>query len=323
MRKTPAILAVLGLSMLALAGCSVPVPGADCAPPATADSQLKSQVTVSGPFGSAPQVSIGAPLHASTQSSWVIDAGKGTAVTTGGQLVVLDITLYNGTTGRKIVGTGYTGDLSQVYAVKQLQGAFPQWNEAMHCARSGSRIAVALPPKGISAAARSGFGLSDRDSAVAIVDLQKVFLPRAAGSLEFNDARDMPTVVRAPNGRPGIIVPSAAAPKNVVVQTLIRGAGAVVTAQDTVRVAFTGVNWTAPQTVFKTTWSSDPASVTLASTDLPGFAQAITGATVGSQVLVVVPKSKVGRPSDGSIPVDDGLVFVIDILGIDTPAAGG
>jgi len=322
-RKTPAILAVLGLSMLALAGCSVPVPGADCAPPATADTQLKSQVTVTGPFGSAPQVSIGAPLHAAAQSSWVIHQGKGTAVTTGSQLVVLDITLYSGSTGRKLVGTGYTGDLSQVFAVKQLQGAFPQWNEAMHCARAGSRIVVALPPKGISAGARSSFGLGDADSAVAVVDLQKVYLPRAAGGLEFNDARDMPTVVRAPNGRPGIIVPSAAAPKSITVQTLIRGAGRAVTAQDTVRVAFTGVNWTAPQTVFKTTWNAGPASVALGSTDLPGFAQALTGKTVGSQVLVVVPKSKVGTPSDGSIPVDDALVFVIDILGIDTPAANG
>lgn len=322
MRKTPAILAVLGLSMLALAGCSVPVPGADCAPPATADGQLKSQITVTGPFGSAPQVSIGAPLHAAAQSAWVIDQGKGTAVTTGSQLAVLDITLYNGSTGRKLVGTGYTGDLSQVFAVKQLQGAFPKWDQAMHCARAGSRIAVVLPTKGISDAARSSFGLGDSDSAVAIVDLQKVYLPRAAGSLEFNDARDMPTVVRAPDGRPGIIVPSAAAPTSITVQTLIRGAGPAVTAQDTVRVAFTGVNWTAPQTVFKTTWNAAPASITLAATDLPGFAQALTGKTVGSQVLVVVPKSKVGSPSDGSIPVDDALVFVIDILGIDSPANG-
>ena len=54
---------------------------------------------------------------------------------------------------------------------------------------------------------------------------------------------------------------------------------------------------------------------------VPGFAEALEGQTVGSQVLVVIPPELAyGEEGAGSIPANATLVFVIDILGIDTPA---
>jgi peptidylprolyl isomerase len=52
---------------------------------------------------------------------------------------------------------------------------------------------------------------------------------------------------------------------------------------------------------------------------VPGFAKALEGATVGSQVIAILPPSegygKAGNSSAG-ISGTDTLVFVIDILGI-------
>ena len=94
-------------------------------------------------------------------------------------------------------------------------------------------------------------------------------------------------VVRAPDGRPGIIVPDGEAPTEVIVQTIKKGDGPVVTGDEPVRVHYTGVLWD-DRTVFDTTWDGDPASLTLDAV-VPGFAQALEGQTVGSQVMVVVP----------------------------------
>jgi len=75
--------------------------------------------------------------------------------------------------------------------------------------------------------------------------------------------------------------------------------------------------------VFDTTWDAEPKSIDL-STMLPGFAEAITGQTVGSQVLVVIPPDQAyGDQAQGQIPADSTLVFVVDILGIDQPPAAG
>ncbi|CAI7673615.1 unnamed protein product [Penicillium discolor] len=57
------------------------------------------------------------------------------------------------------------------------------------------------------------------DIAVFVIDVVDAFLPKAEGTLQFNDAQGMPTVVRADDGTPGIIIPDSAAPDEQVVQT--------------------------------------------------------------------------------------------------------
>ncbi len=126
-----------------------------------------------------------------------------------------------------------------------------------------------------------------------MVDLHKVYLSRATGSLVYNAALGLPTVVRAPDGRPGVIIPDNDAPEELVVQTLIKGDGAEVTGDQAAFVAYTGVNWD-DHTVIDTTWDTTPAAISFGD-DAPEFADALKGATVGSQVLVVLPPAGDGR----------------------------
>ncbi len=311
MRKFPALLTVLGLATLTLAGCaSVGAP--DCTRPAPADAALQGQFDIAGEPGSSPSVSFDTPFHVDEAATWETVDGAGTPITSESQLVALDVALYDGTTGRRLVATAFDGDQSRVFTITDWSATFPDFATLLNCASEGSRVAIALPYDGLAAETAEALGMGEGDAALAVVDVNKVFLARATGTTVFNDAHNLPTVVRAPNGQPGIIVPDAPPPTDIVVQTLIRGDGPALTADDTVRVNYTSVPFEVAGDVLDTTWGRAPASVSVGTAATPGFTEALTGQTVGSQVLLVVPADQSGS--------DEAVVYVIDILGVDVVA---
>ena len=315
MRKIPAALAVLGLSAVGLAGCGLPAGYDDCSRPAS-DSSATDLVTVSGSRDAQPDVSVPTPFHVESGSFADVEEGTGTALTAPSQAVVLEMQIIGGETGEVIYESPYDGDLSRVTSFDQWVQAVPEFETALACATEGTRTVVALAPGDIEAESAASLGLGEDESAVAVVDLQKVYLPRAQGSLVYNDTPGVPSVVRAPDGRPGVTLPDAPAPEELVVQTLIKGTGAEVTGDVPVRVHYTGITWDGGE-VFDTSWDSVPASLPLDGV-VPGFAQALEGATVGSQILAVIPPDLAyGDQVQGAIPAGSTLVFVIDILGLD------
>jgi peptidylprolyl isomerase len=124
---------------------------------------------------------------------------------------------------------------------------------------------------------------------------------RAEGADVFNNARGVPTVVRAPDGRPGIIIPDSKAPTKTVTQTLIAGDGAKV-GDEQPFFAYTAVGWN-DRKVAESTWGKLPEADL---SKLPKqVADAVKSATVGSQLLVVVP-------GEGDA---QAVAYVVDILG--------
>lgn len=319
MRKIPASLAVLGLAAVALVGCSSSGASA-CPRPDATGSGTTDLITVTGAPDEAPELELYTPFHTTQTSFHDVVTGEGAPIVADGQLVVLDVTLASGETGETLVSAGYDGDFSRVFPTSTWVDTFPGFEQALHCATEGSRIVVALAPGDVEAETAAGVGLADNESAVAVVDVRKVYLPKADGADQFNSGNGTPTVVRAPDGRPGIIVPDGAPPTELVIQVIKKGAGPVVTGDVPVRVHYTGVTWD-DRTVFDTTWDDGAQSVTLDAM-VPGFAEALRGQTVGSQVMVVIPPDQgYGDQAQGSIPPDSTLVFVVDILGLDQPAA--
>ena len=293
------------------------MPGSsDCSRPSVSDPEVMKLVEVSGDLEDKPEVEVHTPLKVSELAYEDVVTGEGTAITSPNQLMVVDISLFNGTTGEPIISTSYDGDLSQVTSPAGWSGNFPGFEEALDCATEGSRIAVALSPDDMSPDVSLGFELDETDSVVAVIDVRKVYLAAADGQNQFNSGFGLPSVVRAPDGRPGLIIPDGTPPSDLVVQTLKKGDGEVVTGDQPVRVHYTGVVWGEDET-FETTWDGEAASVDLENAP-PGFADALTGQTVGSQVLVVVPPDQAyGDDAHGAIPAGSTLVYVIDILGID------
>lgn len=323
MRKLPAALAAVSLAALTLTGCtSVGSPassfdGETCE--RSTNTKVAEAVTVTGEFGKEPKVTVPTPLHVASSSTSDVIVGEGRAVSTSSQLVAIDVALYNGTTGKKVVSTEFNGDLTRLSNVSSWEAQIPGLADALKCASAGSRVVAGISPSDVGEQTAAGFNLAKDDSLVAVIDVLKVFYPKAEGALQFNGALGLPTVVRAEDGRPGIIVPDATAPSDLVVQTLIKGDGPVVSGESAIRVHYTGVTWN-ERTVFDSSWDAVAARFDLASV-IPGFAEGLTGQTVGSQVLIVVPPEMgYGDQAQGEIPANSTLVFVVDILGVDSPS---
>lgn len=320
-RKTPAAvagIAVLALSALTLVGCSSGAPAA-CDRPAVSDPAVMDLITVSDDVDSAPDIELPTPLRLDVGGYEDVVTGDGTPITAPSQLSVLDITLVNGDTGETIVKAPAETDLTAVFPTSAITDIIPAFETALKCATEGSRVAVALAPGDMTPDLMTRFGLTDDASAVAVVDVRKVYLPRAEGTLQFNSGNGLPSVSRASDGRPGVSFPDAGAPNDLVIQTLIKGDGAVVTGDVPVRVHYTGITW-ADREVFDSSWDAEGRSLTLDSV-VPGFAAALEGQTVGSQVMVVIPPDEgYGDQAQGPVPAGSTLVFVIDILGLDAAA---
>ena len=203
MRKIPAVLAVLGLAAVGLAGCSLPAGYDDCPRPAS-DTAATDLVTVSGEPRRRARRQRAARRSTSTARSFAdLEVGTGPALSAANQAVVLDLQIISGETGEVVVLIAVRRRPLPCRDDRSWAQSVPAFESALKCATEGSRIVVALEPGGIEPESAASLGLTEDESAVAVVDLQKVYLPRAQGSLVYNDALGLPTVVRAPDGRPG------------------------------------------------------------------------------------------------------------------------
>lgn len=314
LRRIPAALAVIGLSALALAGCASAGAPASC-DRADAGSPALDLISASGPEGQ-PSLTLANPVYVDETSFEDVTVGEGRAVTSDLQDVMFSVTIASGSTGETLV--------SSPTDVRPLSGWVDHYAglaDMMRCATEGSRIVGAIPFDGVSEEAATSMGLKEGQAIAVVLDLQRVYPAAADGVPQYNDRPGMPSVVLAPDGRPGIIIPDAEPPSELAVEVLKRGDGPAVGGTDSIRIQYTGVTWDDSE-VFDSTWEKGASAAVTLEGVVPGFAQALDGATVGSQLLVVIPPDLgYGDEGTGSIPGGATLVFVIDVLGTDPPAS--
>lgn len=320
MRKLPAILTVLGLSAAALTGCSVLSVEGDQCERDVFEQDTASFAEVSGAFGEVPEADVDTPVRVSETSYVDLVSGDGTPLSDPQQLAVIDFALFHGETGEQIIATSFLDDLVSLSNVEYWSNQIPALGGALDCASEGTRTLVAISPEGLGEPARQGLNIGAGESVLAVVDVRKAYLPHAEGQLQFNAGVGLPSVVRAPDGRPGVIIPDADPPAELITQVLIKGAGEVITADTPFRVHYTGLTW-ADRSVFDSSWGDVSPQFSLDSL-VDGVSTALEGQTVGSQVMVVVPPELgYGDTPQSGIPAGSTLVFVFDILGIDAVAA--
>lgn len=320
MRKLPLLFAALGASALVLSGCTAPTPepfAAGCETLAISDPGVTDLITVKGDVGTAPKVTMYSPFVTEQTVHSVVTPGHGRVIDAPNQLVNLDMALYSGTTGAQLV-TSVFGEENPAkpIALSSWGETFPGLQRGLMCATEGSRVIVAMPSEEVSGGQGVGaLGIAPGESIVAVVDVRSVFRTKADGADQFVAGHGLPSVVRAADGQPGVTIPIGAPPAGFVAETLKLGDGATVQAGDTVLVQYTGLTW-GERTVFDSSWSGPARELSLDGV-IPGFAQALEGKTVGSQVLAVIPPELgYGEQSTNKIPANSTLVFVIDIIGI-------
>ncbi|MFI5026102.1 MAG: FKBP-type peptidyl-prolyl cis-trans isomerase [Solirubrobacterales bacterium] len=115
-------------------------------------------------------------------------------------------------------------------------------------------------------------------------------------------------------------MPNGAPPKQLVVEEIEEGTGAVAKAGDVVTVQYVGVNYENGKE-FDSSWSrSEPFTFNLGAGEvIPGWDQGITGMKVGGRRELIIPPElaygESGRPP--SIGPNETLVFVVDLTAIE------
>lgn len=313
MRIRPlAALSAAALAALLLAGCTAADPDAtpsetgaatDLCASAVPSGANSEAVEVTGEPGEPATATFEPPLEITSAERTVIHEGDG-AELEDGDLVNYALTIYDATTGEQASSEGYDSPLLPV-GVSLGSGA----DQFFGCATIGSRIVMALP--------------QTQDSSAAIWVLDVLDTTQTAAWGEPQDPVDgMPTVELDDTGAPTVTLPDGDMPTEFEKATLKKGDGPVVEAGDAVLVQYHGVSWNTGE-VFDESWGAQPFSFSTSGGVVQGFADAVLGETVGSQVIAVLPPS--AAYGEGEINESDltgqTLVFVVDILAVQTPPA--
>jgi peptidylprolyl isomerase len=306
---------VVGVALaLTVAGSTFGAPAVG-ATAATAKANPLAKVTVAGNVGEKPSVEFAKPLKVSTTAHRELSPGAGEKLRKGAK-VTIDYVVINGRTGVEL-SSSY--GQSPVAITLDPKVAVAGLVRSLVDTSVGTRAIVAIAPKEGLTKNLAGDGVKKNDTLVFVVDVKgvRVVLTQAKGEA-VAPVVGLPTVKLAANGKPTITNPSSAAPAQLVAQPLIKGAGPVVAAGQSITVHYTGVIWTTGKQ-FDSSWDrGDSTEFAIgAGRVIKGWDEGLVGQTIGSQVLLVVPPDK-GYGSAGNsgagISGTDTLVFVVDIL---------
>jgi peptidylprolyl isomerase len=297
---------------------------AACTP--TESGSASDGVEVTGDFGSKPTVVIDDPLTTEATERTVDIEGDG-KVAEEGDTVTVDFMLFNATSGEQVAGTEYTDGSTTTFGVDDTQ-YLAGIVKTLECSTVGSRVVGVVPPAdswGDTGA--TDLGVEATDSIVLVMDVVDVETPVTTDeTLPKADGADQPlpegfpavTVTLAEDGTPTITLPGGDAPTELQVATLKEGDGPVVGEGADVQVKYVGMKWSDGTIFDASTWSEDAVSFNTAQV-ISGFTSALEGATVGSQVLVIIPPA-LGYGEASADNTNDlageTLVFVVDILGL-------
>ncbi|MGW8568589.1 FKBP-type peptidyl-prolyl cis-trans isomerase [Isoptericola sp. NPDC055881] len=278
-------------------------PATEAPKPTKEDVAALDAVKVTGDAGKEPQVSFKSPLEVSVPTSRVVDEGDGAELSEGMQ-VTIDFVNYLGADGTSQTSTWKTKQPASFVLGDTNYGVL---TEPLTGQKVGSRVLVAFPSQ------------DQQGKAVTVVNLVEVTdatkIPTRAEGEAVKPAAGLPTVTLDDSGKPSVKIPAGyKAPKDLVAQTLIKGDGAKVKNTQSVTAHYTG--WTLDGKQFDSSWDRGaPASFSLQQV-IKGWTEGLTGQTVGSQVLLVIPADQAygaEKSADNEL-AGQTLVFVVDIL---------
>ncbi|ELT43749.1 FKBP-type peptidyl-prolyl cis-trans isomerase [Arthrobacter nitrophenolicus] len=307
MRRLLAIL-LPGLLLLTACGGSTPAEPEPTSQSAGETAKFDTLKLTDNGDKKAPGVEFTKPLEVAEPTIKVVSEGSGETVKAD-QVANISILALNGTDGATLEDT-FPNDPEPLELNEELKTGSPVIYNAFVGAKVGSSLALAVPGQAATAGAEAQPTqllvikvLSASDVTPALEKPEGETVTPPAG---------LPTVTEK-DGVPEINVEGVAAPTALVSQDLIKGNGAVVKETDTLTVNYVGVTL-AGGTKFDSSFDrGEPASFPLTGV-IKGWTQGLAGKTVGSRVLLVIPKDLAyGDAGQGEAKGD--LVFVVDILG--------
>lgn len=257
----------------------------------------------------APGVEFTKPLEVAEPTVKVITEGSGETVKAN-QVANISVLALNGKDGSMLEDT-FPNEPEPLELNEELKTGSEVIYNAFVGARVGSSLALAVPGQ---AAAAGGEAQPTQLLVIKVISAEDIapVLEKPEGEA-ITPPAGLPKVTENGEGIPEINVEGVAAPTALVSQDLIKGNGATVKETDTLTVNYVGVTL-AGGTKFDSSFDrGEPASFPLTGV-IKGWTQGLAGKTVGSRVLLVIPKDLAyGEAGQGEAKGD--LVFVVDILG--------
>lgn len=181
---------------------------------------------------------------------------------------------------------------------------------AAGCGSSGKPTTAAGAPPDTTGGTTAPTTGSSTTSTPGTTDPTSDTVPAATGIPAVDHAADLKVapVVAAGSGTPGT---------SLATRDLVVGTGTAAVATSTVKIQYVGALYTTGK-VFDATWTrgAQPATFGLNQV-VPGFAQGIVGMKIGGRREIVIPPALgYGSQTNGPIPGNSTLVFIVDLLGV-------
>lgn len=272
----------------------------------------------------APGVEFTKPLEVTEPTVKVVAEGDGDKVKAN-QVANVSILAVSGADGSTLEDT-FSGEPEALELSNDMKNGNALIYNAFVGTKVGSTLALAVPGKAAAPASAAPGGATPSPAPsnpaqptqlllIKVISAKDVTPPlqKPEGDTVTPPA-GLPTVKENDKGVPEISVDGAAAPTALIAQDLIKGKGVQVKETDTLTVNYVGVNLVGGTKFDSSFDRGQPASFPLTGV-IKGWTQGLAGKTVGSRVLLVVPKDLAyGDAGQGEAKGD--LVFVVDILGV-------
>ncbi|HSO17122.1 MAG TPA: FKBP-type peptidyl-prolyl cis-trans isomerase [Arthrobacter sp.] len=309
MRRLLAIL-LPGLLLLTACGGGEPAAPEPTSQSAGETAKLDSVKLTENGDKKAPGVEFAKPLEVKEPTVKVVTEGDGDRVKAN-QIASISIVALNGKDGSTLEDT-FPQDPEELELNDELKTSSAVIYNAFVGSKVGSHLALAVP----GAAAAEGAEAQPTQLLVVKVLSAKdapPVLDKPEGET-ITPPAGLPTVKDNDKGIPEISVEGVAAPTALVSQDLIKGTGPAVKETDTLTVNYVGVALAGGK-VFDSSFDRGEKATFPLTGVIKGWTQGLAGKTVGSRVLLVIPKDLAyGEEGQGDAKGD--LVFVVDILGV-------
>ncbi|MFV0406282.1 MAG: FKBP-type peptidyl-prolyl cis-trans isomerase [Propioniciclava sp.] len=323
--RIPALLGTVSVGLaLVLTGCSgtgeetpTPTPAetstASAAPSVSPTdvpvSTSIDDVTVAGDLGVAPTVSVDAPFAIDKVRTRVLSAGEGDGPEINAEATVeINYVGVNGRTG-EVFDSSWTRGSAAVMALPNLVGGF---QEGLVGGKPGDRILIVLPgSEGYDqAGGQPEAGIEVGDTLIFVVDINAIAVGGASGK---ESSPKLPVELSTrDDGSPQVTIPTdAAAPAELVVETVLTGAQRPVDAGDTILVMYRSYSWKTGKLIEDKYAEPDGGPL---STTLESWKTGLAGKPIGSRVVIVDPDPYPHGNKDPEVAAGDAVVFVVDIL---------
>lgn len=331
MRRILAIVLPALLLLTACGGGSSSTATSTASIPAAHPEVFNSVKTTPGDAGKAPTVTFDKPLAIQAESIKVLTEGKGDVVKAG-QSVVLRQIGFNADDGTTL-GENFTAAAGQTLLFNdQFKSSYPLVYSTFVGAKVGSYIGYATAGTPASTAAPTTPPATGGSTAPATTPatpgMLSIFLIESAKDVvaplskpegdTVTPPAGLPTVKDDGKGVPAITIGDAKAPTALVAQDLIKGKGAAVKETDTIVANYVGVTMSDGKpfdSSYDASFGHQGVATFALNGVIKGWTQGLAGKTVGSRVLLVIPKALAYPEATSGQPTGD-LVFVVDILGV-------